>query len=224
MSFIRLIANLSKLFIGGLALMWMPMSACAELYKYTNEDGVTVLDSHVPARYVKNGYTILSLDGRVLEVVPRALTEKERRERDQKQAVEEKEAEAKKQQELADQNLLRLYSTPEDVIRARDTKLASIKGFIETSKNNIERLEEQKRNIESSLADVERAGGQIDKVQVDRIHSIDSRVKQIDQEIKDKQEEMVDLRSSFASDLKRVRELYGDAKDKDKNKKKAKDS
>ncbi|HKI75201.1 MAG TPA: hypothetical protein VJ998_11170, partial [Pseudomonadales bacterium] len=207
---------MSKLFIGGLALMWMPMSACAELYKYTNEDGVTVLDSHVPARYVKNGYTILSLDGRVLEVVPRALTEKERRERDQKQAVEEKEAEAKKQQELADQNLLRLYSTPEDVIRARDTKLASIKGFIETSKNNIERLEEQKRNIESSLADVERAGGQIDKVQVDRIHSIDSRVKQIDQEIKDKQEEMVDLRSSFASDLKRVRELYGDAKDKDK--------
>ena len=42
----------------------------AELYRYKNEDGITVLDSHVPARYVKNGYTILSLDGRVLSGAP----------------------------------------------------------------------------------------------------------------------------------------------------------
>ena len=49
-------------------------TAKAELYKYLSEDGVTVLDSHVLARYVKNGYTILSADGRG---VPRALTEEE---------------------------------------------------------------------------------------------------------------------------------------------------
>ena len=49
----------------------------AERDKYLNEDGVTVLDSHVPARYVQNGYTIPSLDRRILEVVPRALTEEE---------------------------------------------------------------------------------------------------------------------------------------------------
>ena len=57
-------------------------TVAAELYRYKNEDGVTVLDSHVPARYVKNGYTILSLDGRVLEVVVRALSDKEIRDRD----------------------------------------------------------------------------------------------------------------------------------------------
>ena len=205
----RLIFNSFQGLVGALAVMWVSMSACAELYKYTNEDGVTVLDSHVPARYVKNGYTILSLDGRVLEVVPRALTAKERRERDQKLARQEKEEEAKKKQEISDQNLLRLYSTPEDVVRARDTKLASIKGFIQTSKENIARLEEQRRNIEASLADVERAGGEIDKNQLDRIHSIQNRVGQIKQEIKDKQDEMTELRSSFAADLKRVRELYG---------------
>lgn len=54
----------------------------AELYKYVNEDDITVLDSHVPARYVKNGYTILRMDGRVLEVVPRALSDEEIRLRD----------------------------------------------------------------------------------------------------------------------------------------------
>ena len=39
-------------------------TAKAELYKYLSEDGVTVLDSHLPARFVKNGNTILSADGR----------------------------------------------------------------------------------------------------------------------------------------------------------------
>lgn len=209
MSWKRVLNRTLYLAMAGAALFWVPFGASAELYKYVNEDGVTVLDSHVPARYVKNGYTILSLDGRVLEVVPRALSSEERKERDKELAEKQRAEEAKKQQEIADQNLLRLYSTPEDVIRARDTKLASIRGFIETSKNNIQRLEEQKRSIESSLADVERAGGKIDKDNLARIQSLESRIHQIQNEIKDKQAEMTDLRSSFAADLKRVRELYG---------------
>ena len=30
----------------------------AELWRFKNEGGVTVLDSHLSARHVKNGYTI----------------------------------------------------------------------------------------------------------------------------------------------------------------------
>ena len=74
----------------------------AELYKYTNEDGVTVLESHIPARYVKNGYSILSLDGRILEVVPRALTEKEIRERDRKLKEQERLDAQRREKEIAD--------------------------------------------------------------------------------------------------------------------------
>lgn len=192
------------------ALLSLPAAAAAELYKYVNEDGVVVLDSHVPARYVKNGYTILSLDGRVLEVVPRALTEEEIRKRDQRLAAEKAMEEAERQQKIADQNLLRLYSRPEDVIRARDTKLASIDGFIETSEANIERLREQKQAIEAQLADVERAGGSPSQTSISRIRSIDSRIRQIAAEIDDKQDEKAELRASFASDLKRVKELYGE--------------
>ena len=59
-----------------------------ELFKYVNEDGVTVLDSRIPARYVRSGYTVLSSDGRVLEVVARALTDEEIRERDRLEALD----------------------------------------------------------------------------------------------------------------------------------------
>ena len=189
------------------ALIAFVPTATAELYKYKNEDGVTVLDSHVPARYVKNGYTILSLDGRVLEVVPRALTEEEIKERDAKLAEERRLAQAQREQEIEDQNLLRLYSTPADVIRARDTKLASIKGFINTQQGNIMRLESQKRQIESGLADIERSGGQISRETLDRIRSLDGRIAQLESDIRSKEEEITTLSASYAADLKRLKEL-----------------
>ncbi len=183
-------------------------TVAAELYKYKNEDGVTVLDSHVPARYVKNGYTILSLDGRVLEVVPRALTEAEIRQRDRELAEQERIERERRERQIADQNLMRLYSTPGDVIRARDAKLSSIDGMIETQRGNIQRLESQKRQLESALADIERAGGTISKDRLARIRTIEGRVAQIESEIDKKLEEKKDLETSYAADLERVKELY----------------
>ena len=185
------------------------LASSIELYKYKNEDGVTVLNSYIPARFVKNGYTILSLDGRLLEVVPRALTDQEILNRDSSLLVKEKREREVQEQLIADQNLLRLYSTPEDVIRARDSKLKSIENFINTQEGNIRRLQKQKYQLESSLADVERAGGTISKDRVDRIRSIDSRIKQIESEIRDKDEERLAMTSSYAADLERIIELYG---------------
>ncbi len=192
----------------GMALICCASAASAELYKYTNEDGVTVLDSHVPARYVKNGYTILSLDGRVLEVVPRALTTEEIRVRDRQLAQERRQEEERRTRELADANLLRLYGGPADVIRARDTKLSSIDSFIETVKGNLQRLEEQKRFLEASAADIERSGGTIPRSQLDRIRSVESRITQVKSEIEKKYEEKEVLRQNYEKDLARVRELY----------------
>jgi len=184
-------------------------SVKAELYKYLNEDGVTVLDSHVPARYVKNGYTILSIEGRVLEVVPRALTEEEIWERDRLLADQLQQEKLEREQKIADQNLLRIYSTPEDVIRARDTKITSIDNFIKTSQGNLQRMETQKRNLEATLADIERAGGSIPKDPLNRIRNVEIRIRSTQQEISEKRTEMEKLEKSFAIDLERVRQLYG---------------
>ncbi|MEM7364077.1 MAG: hypothetical protein AAF525_08625 [Pseudomonadota bacterium] len=183
----------------------------ADLYKYVNEDGVTVLDSHVPQQYVKNGYTVLSLDGRVLEVVPRALTPEEIRERDRKLLIQRAREEAERRQAEADERLLSKYSTPADVIRARDTKVSSIRSFIETSEGNLARLEGQRRSIQGTLANVERAGGTIDNASLDRLSTVENRISQILEEIEEKKAEMAEVRASFDKDLQRVRELYGES-------------
>ncbi len=194
--------------LAAVLLSLLGVSSHAELYKYKNEDGVTVLDSYVPARYVKNGYTILSLDGRVLEIVPRALSDAEIRSRDALLAEQQRVEREIREQKIADQNLLRLYSTPADVTRARDTKLASMESFINTQQGNLRRLQTQKRQLESSLADVERSGGTIGKERLDRIRTLEGRMQQIEAEVQDKRDEMEVLSANFNTDLKRVRELY----------------
>ncbi len=136
-----LILSLRPLLVAMSVLVVYSADSHAKLYKYMDEDGVNVLDSNVPARYVKNGYTMLSLDGRVLEIVPRALTDEEIRVRDRRLAEDRQSERLAREQKIADQNLLRIYSTPEDVIRARDTKLASIEGFINTNQTNLVRFE-----------------------------------------------------------------------------------
>lgn len=183
-------------------------TVAAELYRYKNEDNVTVLDSYVPARYVKNGYAILSLSGRVLEVVPRVLSDREIRERDRKLAAEERIAAQRREREIADENLMRLYGAPGDVIRARDAKISSIVSMIGTQEGTIKRLQYQKRQQESALADIERAGGVIGKDRLARISSLENRIAQIRSEIAKKEDEKGALSIAYAEDLKRVKEMY----------------
>lgn len=179
----------------------------AELYKYIDENGVTVLESTVPARYLKRGYTILSLDGRVLEVIPRALTAQETAEKEMRLAEIKRLDQEEDARIAADLTLLRLYSTPEDVERAMDTKVHSIEGFIDTQKGNLERLKVMKREMEAKLADVERAGGEIRKEPLERIRTLEVRIERIDVEIAGKYEEIDEIRISFGEDLERVRAL-----------------
>jgi hypothetical protein len=190
-----------------LALFVIPMAASAELYRYLTEDGVTVLNNYVPPTAVQNGYTILDDKGRVLEVVPRALTPEEMRQQEGELAMSQSLAQAQLDRKDADEKLLRLYGTPEDVERARDTKLASIEGHIKTQTDLLRRLESQKRELEANLANIERAGGTINEDSLDGIRVIEEKMATSISEIKGKRSEMDVLRASYAADINRVREL-----------------
>lgn len=203
--------KLAKRLVSLLVLFVMPMAASAELYKYLNEDGVTVLNNYVPPGIVQNGYTILNEDGRVLEVVPRALTPEEIRQRESDLAASKSLAQKQRDQMEADQNLLILYSTPEDVERARDSKLASIEGYIETQKDHLRRMLGQKHQYEASLANIERTGGTVGEDSLDRIRVIEGRMAIINSELSGKRSELDILRANYAADLNRVRELLSSA-------------
>ena len=104
----------------------VPVALSAELYRYQNEDGITVVDWAIPADYVSTGYEVLNESGQVVRVVAPAKTESELEKEADAAKRQDAEAAAEAAQLERDTFLLRRYSTVEDIASARDRSLREL--------------------------------------------------------------------------------------------------
>ncbi|HSG88382.1 MAG TPA: DUF4124 domain-containing protein [Pseudomonadales bacterium] len=184
-------------------------AAAAELFRYKNEDGILVLSNTLPPKYATRGYTVIDHRGRVIRVVPRQLTESEQREHTARLEAERLATAAREERRRRDEELIRLYSTPEDIERALVRKLASIQGAIDTIDGSIQRLLGQKRNLEARAAELERAGSAIPESVVSNIESLESQIRERERDIATREQEQEETREEFARDRDRLRYLLG---------------
>ncbi len=121
------------------------------LYRYEDAKGVTVLDRQgVPPDLIYKGYEVLNDQGRVVQIVAPAPSLQDRQ-----RLIEEK------ARASSDAQLLRLYSTPEDVDRAKARKMGELDGVISVARGNLASLKTQQANLQSQAADLERAGKEV---------------------------------------------------------------
>ena len=186
-----------------------PAILAAELFRYRNSDGVVVLANTIPAEYARKGYTVIDHRGRVLRVVPRQLSAAELEARAEAEAAEQAAQAERLARRRADEELLRLYSTPEDVDRAMERKLASIEGAIDTVKANIQRLRTQKRNLQARAAEIERSGQGLPQNILSGIRSIDDQIAEKEREIEARQTEVLATRAEYEKDRDRLSYLLG---------------
>jgi hypothetical protein len=141
--------KLSALRSSLLLIMLLPaLAGASELYRYLNDKGVVVLDRQgVPPQFIGKGYQVLDDQGRLLRTIPPAPTAQERERLNQA-----------KLQASSDTQLLRLYSSLEDVDRARERKLNELDAAIAAARGNLQSLRTQQANFQSQAAEHERAG------------------------------------------------------------------
>ncbi|MDU9396382.1 DUF4124 domain-containing protein [Pseudomonas sp. zfem003] len=174
-----------------------PLAAQAELYRYTNEKGVTVLDRlGVPPQFIDKGYEVLNDQGRVVKTVPPAPTLEERQR-----------MQADKARAGSDAQLLRLYTSVEDVDRALQRKLSELDGLITVARGNQQSLRTQQANLQAQAADNERAGRQVPEALVAQIDNVRSEYKRLDDDIARYQDERKKAQATFAADRARLAEL-----------------
>ncbi|MDX1725085.1 MAG: DUF4124 domain-containing protein [Pseudomonas sp.] len=175
------------------------VAGATELYRYTDHQGVTVLGRQgVPPELIGKGYEVLNDQGRVIKVVPPAPS-----------AEEMQRLLADKARANSDAQLLRLYSTPEDIDRARDRKLAELDGLIGVARSNLQSARTQQGNLQSQAADHERAGRAVPEnllAQID--NQKDEQLRQY-KDIARYQEARKQAQASFAADRQRLAELLG---------------
>lgn len=135
--------------IASLLLLALPLaSPAAELYRYLDRNGTLVIDRQgVPPEYAGKGYDVLNEQGRVIRKVAPALP-----------AAELERREQARQQAAADAQLLKLYSSVEDVDRAKTRKLAELDGLVAIKKANLDSAHQLQNQLMEQAAVQQRNG------------------------------------------------------------------
>lgn len=168
-----------------------------EFYRYVDTNGVTVISRQgVPSDVIGNGYEVINAHGRVVRVVPRALT-----------AEEHRQLQEEKQQAEIDRQLLRLYSKVSDVERAEDRKQAEIDSHIALVRRNMADIQKDKSVLLKQAGNHERAGRPVPDELLEQISQLEQKEHGYLKEIERYQQLRLDVAREFVLDKKRVEYL-----------------
>ncbi|MGX5217053.1 MULTISPECIES: DUF4124 domain-containing protein [Pseudomonas] len=167
------------------------------LYRYTDSKGGIVISRQgVPPEFISKGYDILNDQGRVVQVIAPAPTLEER------QRLLKEKARAS-----SDAQLKRLYSSPEDIDRARDRKLAELDGVISVARSNLQSVRTQQANYQAQAADFERSGRDVPESLLVQINNQKVEQKRLIDDIKRYEAVRKESEASFNADRARFAEI-----------------
>ena len=182
-----------------LSVLLPALAGADELYRYANDKGVIVPDRQgVPPEYIGKGYDVLSDQGRVVRVVPPAPTAEERQRLQAQQA-----------QATSDAQLLRLYSSLDDVDRARERKLTELDGAVGAARGNLQSLRTQQANLQGQAAEQERAGRVVPESLLVQISNIKGEQESLLKDIERFEETRKQASAGFVADRARLAQLLG---------------
>jgi len=184
-------------------------AVAAELFRYINDDGVMVISSTLPPRFASRGYAVIDSRGRVLREIPRQLRGEELRARQAQEAALEAERQAAERRRAQDEELLRVYGSPEEVSRARARRIESIHAHIASIRAGMARLQSQQSSLEAQAAELERAGRAVPAHILTALERIQGQLQGRHEEISMREEEVERIRKSFDRDRERVAYLLG---------------
>ncbi len=173
------------------------------LYRYVNDEGITVINYNIPPEYVHKGYEILNADGSVYQVVPRSLTDEELA--DQSSSAYEARVAAEEAERLRkwDESLLLRYSSIEDIEAARDRALSELRIRISILRSNVRSLKVQVESNQERAADIERRGEPVPMELIAAIDGLRSEIAETERSIEERTREVDVVNQGFQRDIDR---------------------
>lgn len=181
-----------------LSVLFPLLAQATELYRYRDDKGVMVLDRGVPPEYIGKGYDVINEQGRVVREVPPAPSPEEIRQRLAAQA-----------QARSDAQMLKLYTSVEDVERARDRRLAELDSLIGVTRGNLQSLRTQQGNLNSQAAQHERANRQVPEHLLVQLDNLKREQETLQHNIERYQQLREKATAEFAADRERLSLLLG---------------
>lgn len=166
------------------------------LYRFRNANGSLMISSVLPEQAIYTGYEIIDNRGRVLRVVEPAMPEEERRKMQEEMRLRQQ-----------DNQLKRLYPTPEDAERARDRQIASLRLGIDYARGIISQLDSKLAAEVASAAEAERAGKPVPEAVQANIALYTRQIREQEDKIVDIEKDIGVVNEDFAPIIRRLREI-----------------
>ena len=198
---------MSKLLALVLALFSWSIATADNLYRYKNNEGGTVVDWHVPAKFAGRGYEVLNSLGEVIEVVPRQLSTSELNDKDLVERLQRgAEAERARLAEW-DRFLLLRYSTVDDIDAARDRALRELKIRLSILASNQRVARGRLETALSRLADVERRGETASEQDLAAVDALRGEIASLGRSIEEREGQVAAVTEDYARDRDRFAQL-----------------
>jgi len=189
-------------------LLTLPVAVDAKpMYRYRNAQGNMVVGYQVPPEAVSGGYEVLNEKGMVVKVVPRELTEEERKSRD---AEEKLKREALAEQERLrkwDESLMLRYSSVEDIEDAKRRATGNLEIRLSILRGNRRGYKQQVENYQAQLADAERAGLEPDVDRLREVETLQQQIKGVERDIAKREQEIAEISDAYDADIERFKLL-----------------
>jgi hypothetical protein len=187
------------------SLIWGALAQAVEapakvMYRYKNDQGVTVMDSTIPPQYVDKGYEILSRSGKLIKLVEPPLAGPEA---DRLRA----ERRAREEQARADVQLRRTYSNVADIEAAKRRNLESLRGNIVILETNISSATKRLESSLSRAAELERSGRAVPEDVLKNIANLEQEIKNLQLQIQQREVEFTTMSEKFDADRQRFIEI-----------------
>jgi len=196
-----------RLVTGALILALLsPAAFAAKLYRF-KVDGQLIIKDHIPPEYAQMGYDILNDQGLVVKHIQPAPTAEELAAIAAKKAIKEARLERIRIRREADQALLRVYSKPADVERARQRKVDNIDGYISLQQRRIVDLTEKLERAQGRAANQERSGMEIPVDMRLEIAQLQNQIRESHANIKVRKTEKIESTKVFADEYARMQVL-----------------
>jgi hypothetical protein len=177
------------------------------IFKWVDENGEVQYGDRIPPQYASKERSVINNQGQTVKVYEAAKTPEQKA---AAEALAKQQAEQKKlaeQQAVRDHSLLATYSSEEDMLEARDNKLASVDTLIQLTNSRIDSMQQRLNELTNDAAEFERSGKKLPEGLVNQMKNIKEQIQQNTVFVEHKKEEKQQIAQKFDEDLKRYREL-----------------
>ena len=187
-------------------LLYGPLAG-AFMYKWVDDEGKVHYGDSVPPEFSDKERRKINDQGRTVKVLQAAKTPEEIAEAKRLEILRLEQLQLAQAQARKDNVLLATYSSEEDILKTRDSRLASVEGLIQLTYRRIRSMNYRIKQLTEDAADFERSGKPVPEMLSRQIENIRTQTIENEAFIQAKKAEQVELKLEFKKDIERFRAL-----------------